>query len=92
VSDIDEYQSTTVPVGEVALKLTVPVPHLDPLVTTGEAGNAFTVVVIALDVAGLLVAQIALDVITTDTTSLLANAELEYIFPLVPTLFPFNFH
>jgi hypothetical protein len=70
----------------------MPVPHLDPLVTTGEAGKAFTVVVIALDVAGLLVAQIALDVITNVTTSLLANDVLVYVVLLVPTLLPFNFH
>ena len=36
--DADAYQSTTVPVLDVALNVTVPAPHLDPLVTTGADG------------------------------------------------------
>ncbi len=44
-------------------------------------------VLVAVDVE----AQAALEVITTVTTSLLANAALVYV-ALVPTLAPFNFH
>ena len=88
----DAYQSTTVPIADVALYVTVPVEHLDPLVTTGAAGNGFTVLVILLDVAGLLIAHKAFDVITTVTTLLLANDAVVYTSLLVPTLLPFNFH
>jgi hypothetical protein len=48
--------------------------------------------VTAFDVAGLPVAQVALDVITQVTTSLFANDAFVYAVLLVPTLVPFNFH
>ena len=44
---MEAYQSTTVPVGEVALNVTVPAAHLEPLVTRGASGNAIKVAVTA---------------------------------------------
>lgn len=60
------------------------------LTLAGKFG--FTVMVTELDVAGLPVAQVAFEVMTQVTTSLLARLAAEYVAPLVPTLDPFNFH
>jgi hypothetical protein len=57
------------------------------------AGNAeFTVIVIALDVAGLPVGQVTFEVSTQVTTSLFANDALVYVVPPVPTSVPLSFH
>jgi hypothetical protein len=53
----------------------------------------FTVIVIALEVAGLPVKHgEALDVNSQVTMSPFANAVLVYVVALVPTFVPFNFH
>ena len=65
---------------------------LDAMLTL--AGRfAFTVVVIAFDVAGDPVKHgVALEVITTVTTSSFVNVLVIYVALLVPTLFPLIFH
>ena len=65
---------------------------LDAMLTL--AGRfAFTVVVIAFEVAGDPVKHgVALDVITTVTTSLFVNDALVYVALFVPTSFPLSFH
>ena len=62
----------------------------DMATLTGRFG--FTVMVIPAEVAGLPVAQVALEVNTQVTTSPFARAELEYVVEFTPTLIPFNFH
>ena len=66
----------------------VVVPEI--LTLTGKFG--FTVTVKLLDVAGLPVAQVALDVTIQVTASALDNVVLEYVLLLVPTLAPFTCH
>ena len=51
-----------------------------------------TVITRAFDEVGLPVAQVAFDVNTTETISLLAKVKLVYVGLFVPTLIPFNFH
>ena len=70
------YEGVTPPFTGVAVKVTL-VPEqtvvaVATIVTTGAA-FALTVMVIALDVAVACVTQVKVDVITTVTTSLLAN-------------------
>ena len=60
------------------------------LTLTGKLG--FTVIVIALDVAGLPVTQAAFDVITHVTVFPFANVVVVYVGELVPTFTPFTFH
>ena len=60
------------------------------LTLTGKFG--FTVIVMLLDVAGFPVAQVALDVSTQVTTSLLFNVVDVNVVELVPTFTPFTFH
>ena len=60
------------------------------LTLTGKFG--FTVMVMLLDVAGFPVAQVALDVSTQVTTSLLFNVVDVNVVALVPTFTPFIFH
>ena len=59
-----------------------------------EAGsNGFTSIVTVLLVAGFPVAQgVALEVITTETTSLSFNAEVVNVLLLAPAFVPFTFH
>ena len=57
---------------------------------TGKFG--FTVIVIPVLVAGLPVAQVALDVNTTVTISPLFKVVVVNILLLVPALAPFTFH
>ena len=45
-----------------------------------------------LDVAGEPATHVAVEVITIDTASLLANAVVVYVALLVPTLAPLSFH
>jgi hypothetical protein len=52
----------------------------------------FTVIVTALLVAGLPVAHIAFDVITTVTTSLLDKVLVVNVALLLPAFTPFTFH
>ena len=52
----------------------------------------FTVMATELDVAGLPVAQVALEVNTQVTISPFAKELLEYVALLVPTLASFTFH
>ena len=52
----------------------------------------FTVMVTALDVAGLPVAQVAFEVNTQVTIFPFAKELLEYVALFVPTLAPFTFH
>ena len=51
-----------------------------------------TIIVIPVDVAVVGLAQASDEVITTVTTSPLANALFEYVLLFVPTLLPFSFH
>jgi len=64
----------------------------DAAMFTDGARKAFTVIVIALEVAVADVTQVTDDVITQAITSPLASDALEYVSLLVPTLFPFSFH
>ena len=57
---------------------------------TGRPG--FTNMVMELEVAGLPVAQVALEVKTQVTTSELFSVADEYVAELVPTFTPFTFH
>jgi len=86
------YQSIVSPVPALAEIITVPVAQREPPKLVGAEGNAFTVVVILLEVAGEPVTQVAVDVITTVTTSLFAKAVVVNVVLLVPTLFPLSFH
>jgi hypothetical protein len=61
------------------------------IVTAGEL-LALTVMVILLELAVVVVAQLTLEVKTQLITSLLANEVLEYVDELTPTLLPFSFH
>ena len=60
------------------------------LTLTGKLG--FTDIVMVLDVPGLPVAQVALDVSTQVTASVLFSVADEYVVELVPTFTPFTFH
>jgi hypothetical protein len=66
------------------------VPEAAILMLTGKLG--FTVMVTELEVAGLPVAQVALDVKMQVTTSLFANEAFTYVLLFEPTLLPFTFH
>ena len=82
----------------VAVKVTLVPAHIIlsaslEVIVTLAGNNEFTVVVIDPDVAGLPVKQgVALDVITTVTTSLLTKVVVVYLLLFVPTFDPFNFH
>jgi hypothetical protein len=72
----------------VAVKVTevpaqIVVAEAEMLTLTGKFG--FTVMVMAFEVAGLPVAQLALEVSTQVTTSPLASAALVYVLLFVPT-------
>lgn len=56
------------------------------------AESEFTVTAIAFEVTDTGEAQVAFEVITHETRSLLFSVDDEYVLLLVPTLFPFNFH
>ena len=79
----------------VAVKVT-PVPAqmvvalAETLMLTGAFG--FTVIVSVLEVAGLPVTQVAFEVRTQYTWSLLANEALLLVALLVPTADPFKYH
>ena len=60
------------------------------VILAGKLG--FTVIVIALEVAGLPVTQEAFEVKTQVTISPLTKAALLYVVEFVPTFTPFNFH
>ena len=60
------------------------------LTLTGRFG--FTVIVMVLEVAGLPVAQVALEVSTQLTTFPFDSVEFEYVAELTPTFTPFSFH
>jgi hypothetical protein len=64
----------------------------DALTETVGAEVGFTVTAIGEDVAVVGDAQPELDVITTVTASLFANAEDEYVLEFVPAFMPFTFH
>ncbi len=79
----------------VAVKLTdVPeqIVVVDELTDTLAAKFGLTVMVMLFELAGEPVAQVAFEVITALTTSLLAKLLLVYVSLLVPTLLQFNFH
>ena len=60
------------------------------LTLTGRFG--FTVIVIVLEVAGLPVPQLAVEVITQVIVLPFVSAALVYVGELVPTFAPFSFH
>jgi hypothetical protein len=64
----------------------------DVLILTVGVTAAFTAIVIALDVAVVVDAQSAFDVITQVTTALFANVEVAKVTAFVPAFTPFTFH
>ena len=64
----------------------------DAVIVTSGVADGLTVMVIGLAVAVATDGQVADEVITTVTTSPLANVVVENVFELVPALFPFTFH
>ena len=79
-----------------AVKVTDVPAHMAPagmaemLTLAGRLG--LTVMVTAFDVAGLPITQLALEVNTQVTMSLLANVLLVYVALLGPTTVPLSFH
>jgi len=73
-------------------EMVCPVQSGELVVIAGVAGVAFTVVVMALLVAGLPTTPGKLEVITQVTICPGVNADDVYVVPPVPTLAPFNFH
>ena len=67
------------------------VPVVCAMLTAGADG-AFTVTVIELDVAGLPITPLWLEVITQLTMSPVAHVDELYVAAFVPTLAPFTFH
>ena len=59
---------------------------------TAGADGAFTVIVIVLDVAGLPITPLWLEVITQLTMSPVAHVDELYVAAFVPTFVPFTFH
>ena len=82
----------------MAVKVTLVPAHIIlsaslEVIVTLAGNNGLTVVVISDDVAGLPVKQgVALEVITTITTSPFDNVDVVYVALFVPTFDPFNFH
>lgn len=81
----------------MAVKVTLVPAHIvlpaSDTILTLAVNIGFTVIVIRFDVAGDPARQgVALDVITTLTTSLFANVVEVYVALFVPTFEPFNFH
>jgi hypothetical protein len=67
-------------------------PDGDAEIVTAAATVGFTVIVIALEVAGLPDEHVKLEVITTVTIFPFASVDDVYVLPLVPTLAPLSFH
>ena len=89
------YAGDEPPLLGVAVKVTfVPaqIVELDAEMLTLAGKFGLTVIVIFPLVAGLAVAQVALEVKTTVTISPFDSAEFVYVALLVPTFPPFNFH
>jgi len=81
------------PVTVLDVKLMVDPAHTGELLpAVGVVGTAFTVMVIALLVAGLPVTPDKFDVITQVTICPVVNVFVVYVGPPVPTLAPFTFH
>lgn len=80
----------------VALIVTIlAVPSHTGLVAVTVAvalGNAFTVIVMALEVAVAVVTQVSFEVRTADTWSFVMSAALVNVLPPVPTFVPLTFH
>ena len=79
----------------MAVKVTNPpgqIDVVDAAITTEGTGAGVTVIVIPALVAVVGVAQIALDVNTTVTTSLLFSVEVVKVGLFVPALVPFTRH
>ena len=82
----------------VAVKVTLVPEHIIlsaslEVIVTLAGSNGFTVVVIDPDVAGLPVKHgVALDIITTVTTSPFDNVDVVKTLLFVPTLLPLSFH
>jgi hypothetical protein len=79
----------------VAVKVTlvplqIVVADAEILTLAGRFG--FTVIVIWFDEAGLPVAQVAFEVISTFTRSPFANVVVVYVVLFVPTAVPFSLH
>jgi hypothetical protein len=64
----------------------------DEVMLTAGVTAVFTVMVTAFDVTVVVDAQVALPVISTVITSLLASAAVVKVDKPVPTLLPFFFH
>ena len=79
----------------VAVKVTLVPAQIvvaDAAILTLAGKLGFTFIVTALLVAGLPVAQVAFDVITTVTTSLSVNVVEVKMGLLLPAFVPFTFH
>jgi hypothetical protein len=79
----------------VAVNVILPVPHIavcDAAIETVGVTLGFTVIVIALLVAAVVVGQGAFDVITQVITSPFTKEAELYVVLLEPTLPPFFFH
>lgn len=77
-----------VKVTEVPAQIVLDKAAIDTL--TGRIG--LTIISISFEVAGLPVAQIALEVKTQVTLAPFARAALVYVLLLVPTFVPLSFH
>ncbi len=64
---------------------------LATMLTAGVTGLA-TFITTELDITVTVVAQAALEVSTTETTSPFVREALEYVGVLTPTFVPFSFH
>ena len=83
------------PLVGVAVKVTLPPEHIvveEAVMLTLAVTVGVTTIVIELEVAGLPVTQLALDVRTQLTTSLLFSVADEKVEELVPVFVPFTFH
>lgn len=86
------YQYIVAPTVAVAPRTTVPVFILEFGVVPVIDGTAFTIIEMALDVAGDADTQYAFEVITQVITSPLVNADEANVVLFVPTFDPFLFH
>ena len=66
-------------------------PGLAEILTNGTTVD-ITIIVIPVDVTVVGLAQLAVEVITTVTTSPLISEAFGYVLLFEPTLLPFNFH
>ena len=89
------YEGVVTPLVGVAVKVTEAPEQIglaDGAILTLTGRFVLTIIVIVLDVAGLPVAHVALEVRMHVTRSPFARAELVYVLLFVPTFPPLSFH